>query len=175
VPHRIDGMRERWNYVNAWADKTWSGGKTRVGVFGYDHRLKGWRTQDSSYALHHEKGFVDGNLIPRFYGLFQPDHEEFSEIVGSVEAMFFKKRLKLRPGYLYYSRDRRFVHLPNSNLFAPGRDHNNMFFMVEAALPRPQDSLYIGATTSAKNCFARNATRVEGGVFLRFPSIPGLP
>jgi hypothetical protein len=175
VPYKIEGLRERWNWVNAWLDHRGALGRTRASAYGWNPRVKDIRGPDLSYALTHEKALLDGRLTPRAYALYYPDLDRFSELAFSVEGTLFGGKLKARPGWLYYSRDVRITHHPNSNLFAPGVDLHNLFLVVESPLPRAGDSLYAAVTTGAKRFMAQRGTRFEAGVFLRFASVPGLP
>lgn len=168
VFYKIEGVRERYNYARAWVDKRSTLGKTRLGVDINDTRFRGFYSPDSAYFVEQETPLVSARLIPRLYARYQPDADLFSEVVISVEGKPFGQLLLVRPGYIYYSRNARAVHPPNSNFFAPGIDQNNVFLYVESPLPRASDSLYAAVTTSAKRFMARQGTRFETGIFLRF-------
>lgn len=175
VTYKIEGVRERYNYARAWADRRSSYGKTRFGADVLDSRLRGFYTPDSAYFVEQETPLLSARLIPRLYVRYQPDQDLFSEVVASVEGKPFGKWLSVRPGYFYFNRSAKAVHPPNSNFFAPGIDQNNLFLYVESPLPRASDSLYAAVTTGAKRFMAQRGTRFEAGVFLRFKSFPYLP
>jgi len=174
VRYKIEGVRERYNYGRAWADRRSPFGKTRAGADVHDTRIRR-RSRDTAVFLEQETPLLSDRLIPRVYARYQPDQDLFSEVVLSVEGKPFGRRLSVRPGYFYYNRTARAVHPPNSNFFAPGVDHNNLFLYVESPLPRASDSLYAAVTTGAKRFMAQQGTRFEAGVFLRFKNFPNLP
>lgn len=175
VHYKIEGIRERWNYANGWGDVTWAGGQTRAGFYHFSRRIRPYVRDATSLFVQQETPLFKGTLTPRLYVRYMTGEDLFADVVASVEAKVLDKMLWIRPGYIYVNRDPRNVPLPNSNYFTPGRDHNMVFLHVESPLPRASDSIYACLTTGADRFMARQGTRFETGVFLRFAKIPGLP
>lgn len=173
VAYKIEGVAERYNYLNGWAERSHALGSTRAGFYAYDPALRGYRRGSGSLFLQQETPLLEGRLIPRLYGRYLMDRDRFTDVAASVEGRLFRKRLSLRPGFIH--RDPGALALPNSNYFAPGVDRNLLFLYVDTPLPRATDSLYAAVTTGAKRFMAQQGTRLEAGLFLRFPDVPGLP
>lgn len=165
---------DRYNFAAVHLDHHGAWDDSRVGYFQYDSRLKGYRNQDYSVFVDETGKLYGGRVAPRLYARYVPSLDAFSSVETSLEVKPCPY-VSIRPGYFYYNRDPKVVHLQNSNYFAPGQDHNFLFLGVEAPLPRKSDVLYAMLTTGANRFMAQKGSRFETGLIIRFRRLPFLP